>query len=273
MRSVVFLILACLVIAGPVTAVSIEASSASCTDDTYPGLPGGTGIAVVEVSGHGDTRIDGVLVEPAGTGMYKGYSTRWYGATDGSHMVYITREGFLPYTSYISACTGKVSYVYYDQAAHPYPGMPVSVTATTAVPVTTTVIPTTMYGGESADLKAALAGKTVAPGSLGSLSITTDPAGATVYIDGVRQGVSPATIPGIAQGSHTLTLKLEGYEDLTLPVSITAGSTQYYSSALKKSGAVAAPATTTRKSSAPGFEAAVVACVAGALLLFRKTRP
>ncbi len=272
MRSLVFLLLACLVIAGPVAAVSIEASSASCTDDGYPGLPGLTGIAVVEVSGHGDTRIDGTLVAPAGTGMYKNYSTTWYATTDGSHIVYITREGFLPYTSYISACAGKVSYVYYDQAAHPYPGRTVAATATTTAPVTTTAIPTTMYGGESADLKAALAGKTVPPGSLGSLSVTSNPPGATIYIDGVRQGISPATIPGISPGSHTLTLKLEGYEDLTLPVSISAGSTQYYSSALKTSGSVA-PAATTRKSSAPGFGAAAMACVAGALLLLRKTRP
>jgi PEGA domain len=285
MRSLLFMLLGCLVIAGTVAAAtSIEASSVGCTDDSYAGLTGGTGIGVVEVSGHGDTSIDGIIVEPVGVGTYKGYETRWYPTTEGSHKVYITRQGYYAYTSYMTVCSGKVSYVYYDQASHPIPGMAaagtttapptVNETNTTYVPAMTESLKTTTYTGQSADLKAALAGGAqTQQGSFGSLSITTDPAGATIYVDGVTQGITPATIPGLSAGSHTLVLKLEGYDDLTLPVTISAGSTQYYSSALKMSGAASYGAATTRKSGAPGFEAAFAAWVICVLFLYRKTRP
>jgi hypothetical protein len=273
MRSVLILLFICLIIAGPVTgATSIEALSIGCTDDTYPGLPNETGIAVVEVSGHGDTSIDGKSVEPVGVGTYKGYDTRWYGAGEGSHKIFITREGYLSYTSYMVVCDHKVSYVYYDQASHPYPGMTGTATATTVEPATT------MFAGQSSDygaLKAAL-GTTAPPDSPGSLSVTTDPGGATIFIDGVQQGISPATIPGLAPGTHTLLLKRDGYQDLSTPVVISAGKTHSYSSALLKSGAApagTAGTATTKKSSAPGPGTAVAACVAGILLLFRKTHP
>jgi hypothetical protein len=276
MKSIVFLLLTCLAIAGTVTAANIEASSVACTDDTFAGLTTGTGIGVVEVSGHGDTRIDGALVLPAGVGTYKGYETRYYPVSEGSHIVLITSEGYYTYSSTMPVCNHKVSYVYYDKALHPIPGM--TTVATTAATTTTVETTTTIqYNGQSADLKAALAaGATNPQGSFGSLSVTTDPAGATIYVDGAVQGITPATISGIAAGSHTMLLKLDGYDDLTLPVTISAGGTQYYSSALKKGGAASgvSPGTVpTRKSSAPGFGAACAACVAGALLLVRRTSP
>jgi hypothetical protein len=108
------------------------------------------------------------------------------------------------------------------------------------------------------------------------LSVSTDPGGATIYIDGVQLGISPATIPGLSAGTHTLILKLEGYQDLSLPVVVSAGTTHYYSSALLKSGTapgVTAGTATTRKSSAPGFVAAFAACMVAGLLLVRKTQP
>ena len=62
----------------------------------------------------------------------------------------------------------------------------------------------------------------------GSLSVTTTPAGVSIFIDGVQRGVSPATIPGLAPGDHTLLMKVDGYTDLSTPVSITAGKTTEY---------------------------------------------
>ena len=56
----------------------------------------------------------------------------------------------------------------------------------------------------------------------GSLSVATSPAGATIAIDGIQRGISPATIPGLSSGSHTLLLKLDGYQDLSVPVTVTA---------------------------------------------------
>ena len=72
---------------------------------------------------------------------------------------------------------------------------------------------------------------TPVPGN-GSLSVTTDPAGAEVYIDGVLRGVSPATIPDLTAGTHMLRLKRQGYQVMTVPVGIPAGKTTEYSTAL-----------------------------------------
>jgi hypothetical protein len=66
----------------------------------------------------------------------------------------------------------------------------------------------------------------------GSLSVTTDPAGAEVYVDGVLRGASPATIPDIPAGAHMLRLKREGYQVMTVPVEIPAGKTTEYSTTL-----------------------------------------
>ena len=62
----------------------------------------------------------------------------------------------------------------------------------------------------------------------------TDPAGAQVSVDGDVKGVSPATIPGLSAGTHTLLLKLEDYYDLSTTVNITAGQNQNYTTALRK---------------------------------------
>ena len=76
----------------------------------------------------------------------------------------------------------------------------------------------------------------------GSLSVTTDPAGAEVYVDGVLRGGSPATIPDIPAGTHTMRLKREGYRVMTVPVEIAPGKTTEYSTALvPESGSPGAP--------------------------------
>ncbi|MDP3103223.1 MAG: PEGA domain-containing protein [Candidatus Methanoperedens sp.] len=47
----------------------------------------------------------------------------------------------------------------------------------------------------------------------GYLVITSLPSGALVFIDGINQGYTPKSIDSIAVGSHTITLKLTGYQD------------------------------------------------------------
>jgi PKD repeat protein len=68
----------------------------------------------------------------------------------------------------------------------------------------------------------------------GSLTVITDPAGAQVLVDGDVKGLSPATIPGLTAGAHTVLLKLEDYNDLSTTVNITASQTQNYTTGLRK---------------------------------------
>lgn len=95
------------------------------------------------------------------------------------------------------------------------------------------------------------------PGT-GSLSVVTNPAGAQVSIDGAMAGVSPTTIPGLSAGTHNLMLKMNGYQDLMTTVTITAGQTAEYNTALAKV-------------KTPGFEAVfAISALCAVFLIGRK---
>lgn len=70
------------------------------------------------------------------------------------------------------------------------------------------------------------------PEAVGSLSVATTPAGASIFVDGIQRGISPATIPDLSPGIHTVFLKLDGYQDLSAPVTIITGQTQTYATGL-----------------------------------------
>jgi hypothetical protein len=94
----------------------------------------------------------------------------------------------------------------------------------------------------------------------GSLSITTSPPGATVYVDGEMKGVTPATIPGLAAGKHSILLNLTGYSPLNTTIAINAGKTAEYSTGLSASAKT------------PGFAVFGAALSLGILLTYRNIR-
>jgi hypothetical protein len=110
-----------------------------------------------------------------------------------------------------------------------------------------------------------------AQASTGSLSVATSPAGATIAIDGVQRGISPATIPGLSAGSHTVLLKLDGYQEVSVPVTINAGQTLTYTTTLSPASTAAAAAPASQQKKSPGFEAALGLAALGAVLCVRKS--
>ncbi len=105
-------------------------------------------------------------------------------------------------------------------------------------------------------------GQTVAvpvPGS-GSLSVTSSPPGALVYIDGEMKGVTPATIPGLPAGKHSVTLVMNGYSDLKTTIPIEAGSNSEFITGLS-------PAQKT-----PGFGLVAALLSLGGLVAIRRIR-
>jgi serine/threonine protein kinase len=66
-----------------------------------------------------------------------------------------------------------------------------------------------------------------APATEGTLNMTTDPAGARLFVDGVERGQTPLTV-ALKPGSHSLEVRGDGAPRL-MPVTITAGAqlTQY----------------------------------------------
>jgi hypothetical protein len=61
----------------------------------------------------------------------------------------------------------------------------------------------------------------VAPESLGTLSVQTNPAGATIVVDGQQRGISPLSVQ-LKPGRHVVELVTDG-DVRTIPVTITAG--------------------------------------------------
>lgn len=60
----------------------------------------------------------------------------------------------------------------------------------------------------------------------GSISITSDPSGASVYLDGTHKGTTPISLDNVDSGSHTIELTKSGYESKTLAVSLSAGGAE-----------------------------------------------
>lgn len=59
--------------------------------------------------------------------------------------------------------------------------------------------------------------------STGSLSITSTPPGASIFIGGILQtGNTPNTITGIAEGSHDITIRMNGFNDYTTTILVIA---------------------------------------------------
>lgn len=57
----------------------------------------------------------------------------------------------------------------------------------------------------------------------GSLSITSDPAGAKITVDGIDRGVTPLSLPDVPKGRVAVSFSLEGYEPVKREISLTAG--------------------------------------------------
>ncbi|WP_462273698.1 PEGA domain-containing protein [Methanohalophilus sp.] len=67
-----------------------------------------------------------------------------------------------------------------------------------------------------------------------SLSISSSPSGAKVYLDGTYEGTTPLTLDSIEEGSYRLALKKSGYEDIYESVNVNAGDTTTISKSLSE---------------------------------------
>lgn len=64
---------------------------------------------------------------------------------------------------------------------------------------------------------------------IGSMTIFTDPPGATVYIDNVIQpDTTPIIVAGLLEGNHIYKLVLVGYQDIVGMITINDTTPSYY---------------------------------------------
>jgi len=62
----------------------------------------------------------------------------------------------------------------------------------------------------------------------GTISLTSSPSGAEVYLDNQYHGSTPVTIPEVVAGSHTLEYRHSGYKSWSTAITVTPGSSNYY---------------------------------------------
>ena len=77
---------------------------------------------------------------------------------------------------------------------------------------------------------------------VGTIDLTSSPSGASVYVDSTYKGTSPCILPGLAVGTHTVKLTLDGYSTWSKSVKVTYGGNTTIVADL--SSAVTATATT-----------------------------
>jgi hypothetical protein len=111
------------------------------------------------------------------------------------------------------------------------------------------------------EVSALLQPTTVPPGS-GGLTVTSNPAGANVFLDNAFVGISPLTLPDVTAGTHTISMKLDGYQEYSVSTQVNSGAVSTVSAALTK-------VTPTPKSS-PIPVLAGVAIFGAVLIIIRK---
>jgi hypothetical protein len=129
-----------------------------------------------------------------------------------------------------------------------------------------TPVQTAILGSETRQSSAPSAGSPTVQQPLtgtGSLSVTTNPAGARIFIDSIPAGASPAIIPGLSAGVHNLTMTMPGYAELITQVNIVDGQTMDYSTTL-------IPATEPTKQKSPGFYALVAGLAVACIVLLKR---
>jgi hypothetical protein len=204
-------------------------------EPTPPPTPAYGSITVTSSPSGADIYIDNV---------YKGLSPAVFNPIpNGNHIVLIKLDGYPDFSKGVTVAAD-------NQTVDAALSKETSAIKTTNSPGQTSIAGTgTPFPGPTAPAK-----------GYGSLSITTIPAGALVYVDGTMMGVTPTTIPMITEGPHSINLIMDGYQDLTTTITINTGTTSEYITGLAK----------TTKS--PGFAAGIAVISIGLLSLFRKMR-
>ena len=95
----------------------------------------------------------------------------------------------------------------------------------------------------------------------GSMSVSSNPSGANIFVDNNFVGISPLTANEIAAGEHLVTFKMDGYQEYSTSALVTAGTTSTVSAALL-------PVTPVQKS--PALILTAVASLGILCLLIRK---
>jgi hypothetical protein len=84
----------------------------------------------------------------------------------------------------------------------------------------------TIYAEQTRTVSVTLISSSPAPAHTGSITITSSPSGADVYLDGTSyRGITPVTFSGLTTGSHTIRISQSGYTDYSTTATVYGGQT------------------------------------------------
>jgi PEGA domain/IPT/TIG domain len=117
----------------------------------------------------------------------------------------------------------------------------------------------------------------------GSITVSSIPSGANVYLDNEYKGLTPLTVKNVENGNHILLVRYTGYQDWTQNVAVL-GNTQAFSARLVVIPAtttaaitaatvtttIPAPVATARTTAPLGIELGIIATIGAAVLLTKR---
>lgn len=178
------------------------------------------------------------FLQPVGAGPYSAPSAGVSGSTD----VPRPEEGFSWETAAPSSGESVASQAVTLPLHRRHLVVPIIVGALVVIAVAYVVIAKPFKGGPFLPGGTAVnppSGQTV---TTGALSVSSDPPGASIIIDGTdRKTTTPAALTGVAAGSHTILLHLTGYVDGQQSVTVAAGTTSTLQLSLSKEPEVSKP--------------------------------
>jgi hypothetical protein len=198
-------------------------------------------------------------------GSYKGTTPRTLsGVSPGAHMIELDHSGYYDWTKTVRVAAGSTSYVSPALTPNPSPttgfisvssspsganiyldGAYQGITPHTIVSVApahhTVSLDLSGYQHYETGVDVTAGGTSYVSASLvpthapiptptptpapGTISVSSSPSGANVYLDDAYKGITPLTITDVSPGTHTIEVKLEGYQDWSTSVQIAAGGT------------------------------------------------
>jgi hypothetical protein len=147
------------------------------------------------------------------------------GVPTGLHNLRVTLSGYEDYSSWVIIPNDKTVTVHVRLKAQSG-STTIPATVPTTIPATVpTTIPTIVPTLTPITVPTTVPAGQLPLSKTGTVSVSSTPPGARVFLDDVDRGTTPITITGVSTGFHLLKVTISGYEDYLKAVLVKSGQT------------------------------------------------